>query len=86
MVMVCLPQEKQISISRLKILFKLKIIAVRNILTESVHWKTLGFVEKLLVTWTGLIQVNFDGIVNGMWLPREHEHFDNIGPSPCYLS
>ena len=26
---------------------KLKIIAVQNILTESVHWKTLGVVEKL---------------------------------------
>jgi hypothetical protein len=38
MVMVSLPQEKRISISRLTILFKLKIIAAQNILTESVHW------------------------------------------------
>jgi len=47
MVMVCLPREKPISISHLNILFKLKITAVQNILTESVHWKTLGAVENL---------------------------------------
>ena len=50
MVMVCLPRGKRISTSRLNNLFKLKIIAVQNILTESVHWKIFEAVETLSTT------------------------------------